>query len=54
MTSTGGLGPAWLPPMREELIAKCPWHGHSPYNDLAKTMIGSGELRDTRQDAQTD
>jgi hypothetical protein len=38
------LGPRWLPPTRAELIAKCPLHGHSPYNDLSKEMADRGEL----------
>jgi hypothetical protein len=38
----------WLPPTPEELLAKCPFDGHSPYNDLAKAMLLDGRLRDTR------
>src|SRR4051794_24480342 len=48
MTGGAGLGPAWLPPTREELTAKCPWDGHPPYNDKARAMLRSGALRDTR------
>lgn len=43
------LGPRWLPPTPEELVAKCPFDGHSPYNDQAKAMLGSGTLLDTRE-----
>jgi len=42
------LGPRWLPPTGEELRAKCPFDGHSPYNDQAKAMFASGGLADTR------
>jgi len=30
---TGPAGPLTMEPTREELIAKCPVHGHRPYND---------------------
>ncbi len=29
-------GPTRLDPTRAELIAKCPVHGHAPYNDASK------------------
>lgn len=41
-------GPMWLPPMPEELVAKCPFDGHSPYNDRAKEMLAAGTLPDSR------
>ena len=47
------LGPRWLPPTPEELIAKCPFDGHSPYNDQAKAMLASGSLADTRATPRT-
>ena len=42
------LGPRWLPPTPEELIAKCPFDGHSPFNEQSKEMLVSGALADTR------
>ena len=42
------LAPMWLPPTREELLAKCPFDGHSPYNDEAKKMLAEGTLTDSR------
>jgi hypothetical protein len=45
------MGPFWLPPTCEELIAKCPFDGHSPYNDLARAMLDRGELPLTRKDS---
>jgi hypothetical protein len=38
----------WLPPTPQELVAKCPFDGHSPYNDGAKAMLAAGTLPDTR------
>jgi hypothetical protein len=32
----GTAGPNVLDPNREELIARCPVHGHMPYNDAIK------------------
>lgn len=29
-----------VPPNREELMAKCPEHGHLPYNDLTRKPKG--------------
>ena len=43
-------GPMWLPPNPQELLAKCPFDGHSPDNDAAKVMLAAGRLPDTRQD----
>ena len=45
---TGWTGPLWLPPTTEELLAKCPFDGHAPYNELAKAKLASGELSLTR------
>jgi len=42
------MGPMWLPPTPQELLAKCPFDGHSPYNDVAKAMLLDGRLADTR------
>lgn len=42
-------GPMWLPPTREELIAKCPFDGHTPYNDVSKAMLLAGTLPDTHR-----
>ena len=43
------MGPMWLPPTSQELaVAKCPFDGHSPYNDVAKAMLLDGRLWDTR------
>lgn len=42
------IGPMWLPPTSEELVAKCPFDGHPPYNDVAKTMLAAGTLADTQ------
>jgi hypothetical protein len=42
------MGPAWLPPTEQELIAKCPFDGHPPYNDSAKAMLSKGQLPLTR------
>ena len=50
MTGGAGLGPAWLPPTAEELVAKCPFDGHLPYNERATAMLASGELRVTRHE----
>jgi hypothetical protein len=50
MIGAGGMGPLWLPPTPEELIAKCPFDGHPPYNHLAKSKLASGELPLTRQE----
>ena len=44
ITGAGGMGPAWLPPTEQELIAKCPFDGHAPFNDRAKEMLASGRL----------
>jgi hypothetical protein len=49
--ANGIMGPFWLPPTREELIAKCPFDGHSPYNDVARAMLDGGELPLTRKDS---
>ena len=38
------LGPFWLPPTREELVAQCPVHGRSPFNDLSKDLAGRGQI----------
>lgn len=38
------LGPFWLPPTREELMAQCPVHGRSPFNDLSKDLAGRGQI----------
>lgn len=54
MTGGGGMGPAWLPPTSEELVAKCPFDGHAPYNDNAKAMLASGELPVTRHEPSPD
>ena len=43
-------GPVWLPPTPQELVAKCPFDGHSPYNDRAKAMLAASTLPDTRRD----
>jgi hypothetical protein len=43
-------GPMWLPPTPEELLAKCPFDGHPPYNDRAKAMLAAGTLPNTRHD----
>jgi hypothetical protein len=32
----GTSGPSIIDPNRAELIAKCPVHGHLPYNDASK------------------
>ena len=50
MTAGAGLGPAWLPPTPEELIAKCPFDGHAPYNDVARELLRTGQLGDTRRE----
>lgn len=50
MIGGGGTGPAWLPPTAEELVAKCPFDGHPPYNERAMAMLASGELPVTRPD----
>jgi len=42
------LGPKWLPSTPGELVAKCPYDGHSPYNDRATAMLADGSLSDTR------
>jgi hypothetical protein len=34
----------WLPPTPQELLARCPFDGHSPYNDVAKAMLLDGRL----------
>jgi hypothetical protein len=47
-------GGMWLPPTPQELLAKCPFDGHSPYNDVAKVMHAAGTLLDTRHDRDTD
>jgi hypothetical protein len=44
------MGPMWLPPTPQELLAKCPFDGHSPYNDVAKAMLLDGRLSDTRRE----
>ena len=46
-------GPMWLPPTPQELLAKCPFDGHSPYNDVATAMLAAGTLPDTRRDPST-
>ena len=43
-------GPMWLPPTPEELLAKCPFDGHPPYNDRATAMLAAGTLPNTRHD----
>ncbi len=43
-------GPMWLPPTPQELRAKCPFDGHSPYNDVAKAMLAAGKLPVNRRD----
>jgi hypothetical protein len=43
-------GPMWLPPTPQELLATCPFDGHSPYNDRATAMLAAGTLPDTRRD----
>lgn len=48
MIRGAGMGPAWLPPTEQELIAKCPFDGHPPYNDSAKAMLSKGQLPLTR------
>jgi hypothetical protein len=50
MTGGAGMGPAWLPPTAEELVAKCPFDGHPPCNDRATAMLARGELPVTRHD----
>lgn len=52
MTGGAGLGPAWLPPTTEELVAKCPFDGRPPYNERATAMLASGELPVTRHDGR--
>ncbi len=47
-------GPMWLPPTPQELQAKCPFDGHSPYNDVAKAMLAAGLLADTRHAPDAD
>ena len=47
--SASALGPMWLPPTVDELVAKCPFDGHPPNNDRAKAMLASGALLDTRE-----
>lgn len=47
--SASALGPMWLPPTADELVAKCPFDGHPPNNDRAKAMLASGALLDTRE-----
>ena len=46
--SVSALGPMWLPPTTEELVAQCSFDGHSPNNDRPKAMLASGALMDTR------
>ena len=41
-------GPMWLPPTPQELVAKCPFDGHPPYNERAKAMLAAGTLSDSR------
>lgn len=41
MIGAGGMGPLWLPPAPEELAAKCPFDGHPPYNQLAKSKLAA-------------
>lgn len=43
------MGPMWLPPTSQELLAKCPFDGHTPHNDVAKAMLLDGRLLDTRR-----
>ncbi len=40
-------GPMWLPPTAQELVAKCPFDGHAPFNDVSKAMLAAGTLPDT-------
>jgi len=39
----------WLPPTPQELLAKCPFDGDAPYNDVAMPMLLDGRLPDTRR-----
>lgn len=37
-------GPHYAPPTDAELIAKCPFDGKPPFNDLARELLSTGEL----------
>lgn len=49
-STASALGPMWLPPTAEELVAQCPFDGHAPNNNPGKAMLASGALADTRED----
>lgn len=47
-------GPMWLPPTPQELRAKCPFDGQSPFNDGARALLAAGTLLDTRHHRDTE
>lgn len=40
--------PMWSTPTESELVWKCPYDGHPPFNDKAREMLEKGTLPVTR------